>query len=136
MFRPPLRPLAWSTRTAMAKGIPEDPLDPQFLIEHAERLTIGRGRPPTVDSHRATSAAYYAAYHTATRAITQFLFGDNWLEGVRWLSHRAVIDATRLVSNGALRRWPTQATRRTLRGSVPCGRFFKHQEAPGRIFSM
>ena len=84
----------------MAKGKPTDPLDPQFTIEHAERLTTssGSGRPPTIDSRRAASAAYYAAYHAATRGITQFLFGENWLQGVRWLSHRAVIDATRLVS--------------------------------------
>lgn len=84
----------------MAKGKPTDPLDPRFAIEHAERLTTssGSGRPPTIDSRRAASAVYYAAYHAATRGIAQFLFGDNWLQGVRWLSHRSVIDATRLVS--------------------------------------
>jgi len=84
----------------MAKGKPTDPLDPAFLIEHAERLTTseGGGRPPTIDSRRAASAAYYSAYHAATRGIAQFLFGDSWLPGVRWLSHRAVIDATGLVS--------------------------------------
>jgi hypothetical protein len=84
----------------MAKGKPTDPLDPVFLIEHAERLTTseGGGRPPTIDSRRAASAAYYSAYHAATRGIAQFLFGDSWLPGVRWLSHRAVIDATGLVS--------------------------------------
>lgn len=84
----------------MAKGKPTDPLDPQFVIEHAERLTTssGSGRPPTIDSRRAASAAYYAAYHAATRGISQFLFGGSWLQGVRWLSHRSVIDATRLVS--------------------------------------
>lgn len=84
----------------MAKGKPTDPLDPVYLLEHSERLTTskGRGRPPTIDSRRAASSAYYAAYHTATRGIAQFLFGDSWLQGVRWLSHRAVIDATGLVS--------------------------------------
>jgi len=82
----------------MAKGRPRDPLDPQFTIEHVERFTTssGSGRPPTIDSRRAASAAYYAAYHAATRGIALFLFGDNWLQGVRWLSHRSVIDATRL----------------------------------------
>ena len=71
-----------------------------FLIEHAERLTTSEdgGRPPTIDSRRTASAAYYAAYHATTRGIAQFLFGDSWLRGVRWLSHRAVIDATGLVS--------------------------------------
>lgn len=84
----------------MAKGKPTDPLDPVFLIEHAGRLTTseGGGRPPTIDSRRAASAAYYSAYHATTRGIAQFLFGDSWLHGVRWLSHRAVIDATGLVS--------------------------------------
>jgi hypothetical protein len=84
----------------MAKGKPADPLDPNFLIEHAERLTTseGSGRPYTVDSRRAASTACYAAYHAATGAVARFLFGENWLAGVRWLSHRAVIDAARLVS--------------------------------------
>ena len=78
----------------MAKGKPTDPLDPNFLIEHAERLTTseGRGRPPTIDSRRAASAAYYSAYHAATGAVARFLFGESWLPGVRWLSHKAVID--------------------------------------------
>jgi hypothetical protein len=68
----------------MAKGKTEDPLDPRFLIEHAERLTSsGGGRPYTVDSRRASSAAYYAAYHAATRGIAQFFFGESWLHGVR-----------------------------------------------------
>ena len=84
----------------MAKGKPADPLDPNFLIEHAQRLTTseGSGRPHTVDSRRAASTAYYAAYHAATGAVARFLFGENWMAGVRWLSHRAVIDAARLVS--------------------------------------
>lgn len=83
----------------MAKGKPADPLDPGFLLEHAERLTTseGGGRPPTIDSRRAAPAAYYAAYHAATGAVARFLFGDSWLIGVRWLSHKAVIDAARLV---------------------------------------
>ena len=53
----------------MAKGKPIHPLDPLFLIEHAERLTTseGGGRPPTIDSRCAASAAYYSAYHAATR---------------------------------------------------------------------
>lgn len=84
----------------MPKGTPEDPLDPRFLIEHVERLTTssGSGRPYTVDSRRAASAAYYSAYHAATRGIAQFLFGAGWLHGVRLLRHGAVIDATRMVS--------------------------------------
>lgn len=84
----------------MVKGRTEDPLDPRFLIEHAERLTAssGSGRPYTVDSRRASSAAYYAAYHAATRGIAQFFFGESWLHGVRLLSHGAVIEATRMVS--------------------------------------
>jgi hypothetical protein len=69
----------------MAKGKPADPLDPNFLIEHAQRLTTseGSGRPYTADSRRAASTAYYAAYHAATGAIARFLFGENWLAGVR-----------------------------------------------------
>jgi hypothetical protein len=84
----------------MAKGTPADPLDPRFLIEHAERLTTssGGGRPPTIDSRRAASAAYYSAYHATTRGIAQFLFGEAWVHGVRLLSHAAVIDATRSVT--------------------------------------
>jgi len=84
----------------MPKGTPEDPLDPRFLIEHAERLTTseGGGRPPTIDSRRAASAAYYVAYHATTRGVAQFLFDAGWLHGVRLLSHGAVIDATRMVS--------------------------------------
>lgn len=84
----------------MAKGTPADPLDPQFLIEHVERLTTssGGGRPPTIDSRRAASAAYYSAYHATTRGVAQFLFGDAWVHGVRLLSHAAVVEATRLVT--------------------------------------
>lgn len=84
----------------MAKGKPSDQLDPNFLIEHAERLTTSdrRGRPFGVDSQRAVSTAYYAAYHATTGAVARFLLGESWLSGVRWLSHRVVIDAGRLVS--------------------------------------
>lgn len=84
----------------MPKGRPADLLDPASLIEHAERLiTSERGdRPLTVDAPRAASAAYYAAYHAATGAVAGLLFGDNWLHGVRWFSHKSVIDASRLVT--------------------------------------
>lgn len=84
----------------MPKGTTKDPLDPKFLVKHARLLTTsqGGGRPPTIDARRAASAAYYAAYHSATGAISQFLFGANWRHGVRWLSHKAVSDASRLVS--------------------------------------
>lgn len=84
----------------MPKGLPADPLDPRFLLEHAERLTTstGSGRPPTIDARRAASAAYYAAYHSVTRAVSILLLGDSWVHGVRWLSHKAVFDTSRLVS--------------------------------------
>jgi hypothetical protein len=84
----------------MPKGKAKDPLDPKFLIKHAKGLTTssGSGRPPTIDARRAASAAYYAAYHAATGAVSELLFGEQWLHGVRWLSHKAVTDASRLVS--------------------------------------
>lgn len=84
----------------MPKGKTKDPLDPKLLIKHAKRLTTsqGGGRPPTIDARRAASAAYYAAYHSATGAISEFLFGASSLYGVRWLSHKAVSDASALVS--------------------------------------
>jgi len=84
----------------MPKGAPEDQLDPKFILGHAKGLitSAGGGRPPTIDARRAASAAYYAAYHTVTRAVSYFLFGESWINGVRWFSHRAVFDASRLVS--------------------------------------
>lgn len=84
----------------MPEGVPADPLSPRFLLEHAERLTssTGGGRPPTIDARRAASAAYYAAYHATTGAVSRSLFGSEWLHGVRLLSHRAVLDASRLLS--------------------------------------
>lgn len=84
----------------MPEGTPSDPLDPQFLIEHAERLTTstGPGRPPTIDARRAASAAYYAAYHAVSGAVSRMLFGEEWLAGVRLLTHKGLFDASRLVS--------------------------------------
>lgn len=78
---------------------PVDQLEPEFLLDHARRLTSGSGRPYTADTRRAASAAYYAAYHATAAAAAGHLFGgDGRLLGVRWFSHQAVINASRLVS--------------------------------------
>lgn len=80
-------------------------LDPERLLEHADRLLNGggldqRGRPYDVDLRRAVSASYYALFHAVSLATANKVFGSSQAaneHAVRWLNHGDIDGASKQV---------------------------------------
>jgi hypothetical protein len=72
--------------------MPDYPIEPDKLLEAAERLTPpGRGRPPYTAHRRAVSTAYYAVFHAITDRVVKAPFTEadtSFLRKVRrWIQH-------------------------------------------------
>ena len=72
--------------------MPDYPIDPQRLLETAERLAPSRpGRPAYTDHRRAVSTAYYAVFHAVTDRAAKATFteaDDEFLRKIqRWIGH-------------------------------------------------
>ncbi len=72
--------------------MPSYPIEPEKLLETADRLMVARrGRPAYHDHRRAVSTAYYAVYHSLTDRVAKAAFGDaddEFLQRVRrWIGH-------------------------------------------------
>lgn len=75
--------------------MPDYPIDPDRLLETAERLTPSRrGRPAYTDHRRAVSTAYYAVFHAVTDRASRTVFSDadeEFLRKIqRWVGHSDV----------------------------------------------
>lgn len=74
--------------------MPQYPIDPQKLLETAERLAptnLRPGRPAYMDHRRAVSTAYYAVFHALTDRAAKATFTDadpEFLQKIqRWIQH-------------------------------------------------
>lgn len=70
----------------------EYPIDPQRLLETAERLAPSRpGRPAYTDHRRAVSTAYYAVFHAITDRVAKAVFTEadpDFQQKIqRWIGH-------------------------------------------------